>query len=449
MNNGVRALVTSTLVNSPEFARRLPNSGYWPAVFILLPLVLQRLFLGGLTGSYSTYEGVALAGVGYVVHLGFVLAYAVWGVTGRVRTSLLAAVALVIITLPQVFVTANMFEVSIDSLMFPYLRALVWVFAVSVYATVYFESEAFVSAFINTMSVAGTFIVLCYLTYVTLGIPIGVNIEDINPRVHGTFSEPSTLACVFPAFIVVSYMQKRYWACILGLLVVYLAASAIVTGALLFVLFAFVIQRFRFLSACLLYVSVGLAVLLTLSLDVEVVTLLEQWSSSITAVLDLTIGDSAFRAVTIDRILQTITMLADYSVASTILDLEDSSGLARYLGTVTMVQNMRSDGTTWFGYGLSIYGNVATKLYGTALDFGLFPYLLGSFGVAIGTLLTFAMGRSVMAWHSQNRFLYFIFLGALAGTLYNSGGGILAYTLPLLAVLGHSGKFAHYGQSAL
>jgi hypothetical protein len=419
--------------SAPRPATR--DAKYWAAILILLPLVLQRLFIGGTTGSYESYTGLNFAFVGYLVHIGFVGALLMSREPPRANISFLAVAALFLISLLQLLNATYLFNLSFITVGIPIARALLWVLAVYIYATRFFEPERFIAAFTDILKIAGLFILFCFLIYTATSIPLGVNIEKGLGRVHGTFSEPSTLACVFPAFTMIQLQRRRFLWAALGTFIVFAAASTIATGVFVLMLAIFVIQRSRAATLFAVFGTISFAVIMTLSLNGDVVANLDSIATSISLFLDQSIGPSAFRAYTIDRIPEALKALADYINSSTALDIQESGGLARFIGALTMLANMAQDGTTLYGYGLSVYGFVATALYGTVLDFGLYPYFLSSFGVVGGTVLLYLIGMRVAAWYNVNRILFLIFAGALLGTMYNSGGGIMAYSLPLLALL--------------
>jgi hypothetical protein len=416
-------------------ATRPPVRGeaYWATILILLPLVLQRLFIGGVTGGYEDYAGFSFAWIGYAVHLLFVLQYLTQHSSGHRFRILTGLLLLVLASGVQLYVSATAFRFSFLEISLPFFRAVLWLFATAVFVERYFEAEAFKRAFRELLTVAAIFIVFCYLFNAVTQIPLGVNIEKGLPRAHGTFSEPSTLSSVYPGLAVFALATRRYGLAILCAIVIAVSVSVIAIGTTALAVVILLVHRSRLASAFVIYAVVSVAVFMTLAASPGAVSAISDTTKAISDFLNATIGQSDLRAYTIDRLLTAINNLALYLNSGALIDIEQSGGLARFVGAMMMLQNMATDGTTWIGYGLSIYGYIANQLYDTTLDFGLYPYLLSSFGILAGTVLIYAIAVQTLRIARKDVELYLIFAASLIGTIYNSGGGIIAYSLPLMA----------------
>jgi hypothetical protein len=410
------------------------GEAYWATILILLPLVFQRLFIGGTTGGYEQYTGLNFAWVGYLVHLLFVFQYLSTRAPDQRFRILTGILLLVLASAAQLYVSASAFRFSFIEIALPFFRALLWLFAIAIYVERYFEPEAFKRAFFDILGIAGALIIFCYIFNLVTGIPFGVNIEKGLPRAHGTFSEPSTLSSVYPGLAVAAIASKRYGLAALSGLVLAVSVSVIALGTAGIAVLLLLAQRSRLGLAIIVYGVITVTVVMTLAASPGAVGKIGDMTSAVTAFLNGTIGQSDLRAYTIDRLLTAINLLAAYLNSGATIDLEESGSLARLLGAMMMLNNMSIDGTTWIGYGLSIYGYIASQLYGSTLDFGFYPYLLSSFGIGIGTILIYLVGAQTLKIRRQDTGMFLISASALVGTIYNSGGGITAYSLPVIAL---------------
>ncbi len=419
-------------VSLPE--KKVSRDGnYWATILLLSPLVLQRLFIGGTSGGYDNYSGYSFAWAGYIVHIAFIFALFLRKPINK-NNNIYTIIIFFALSMAQAYYVSTIFTGNFFSIIIVLIRAIIWILALYSYSNLFFEKKSFKKAFYEIIFVSGLFIIFCGIIYNIFDIPLGVNIEKGLGRVHGAYSEPSTLASVFPAFTIIAVLQRKYIGVVIGLIAIYGAASVVVTASFFIMIIVYLLVKYYRPTRVLIYGIILFAIAMTLSLNADVVNGLDQWSTVVTKFLDGTIGDSAFRTYTIDRVLVSIQDLATSVNYSTNIKLEDSGSLARLIGSVTMLKNMEVDGTTWFGYGLSVYGFVANALYGTALDFGFYPYLVSSFGILFGTILMLILTSRVLQWQNDDRIIYIIFAGGLVGTVYNSGGGLIAYSVVALSV---------------
>lgn len=423
------------LVARAGFAAR--GESYWASILILLPLVFQRLFIGGTTGGYEEYAGFSFAWIGYVIHFLFIFQYLFLRSPTEGLRVLLGIIILTLVSCAQLYTSLTIFRFSLLEIALPFFRAIMWLFAVAIYAEQYFEPENFKRAFLELMTAAAIFILFCALFNAVTGIPLGVNIEKGLPRAHGTFSEPSTLSSVYPGLAVYGLATRRYAVAIVSAVVLAVSASVIATGTTIIALALFLTRKWPSAASIVIFSVITFAVIMTLAVSPTAVSFISGATGATTDFLDATIGQSEFRAYTVDRLITAINDLAFYLNSGALIDIEESGGLARFVGAMMLLENMRIDGTTWLGYGLSIYGFVANQLYDTSLDFGLYPYLLSSFGIFVGTGLIYLIGHRVVRIAREDNDLFLIFSASLIGTIYNSGGGIMAYSLPVLAFLRH------------
>jgi hypothetical protein len=416
-----------------QFLTSKRDEGYWATIIFFMPLVLQRLFIGGVSGGYDSYSGYSFFWLGYVIHIGFISMLFLKRVKNNSNITY-AVLFLFAISILQAYYISTIFTGYFLSIFVVLMRAIIWIGAMYAFSILYFDNNSFKKAFYEIIIAACIFILLCSIYFNLTGVPFGVNIEKGIGRVHGTFSEPSTLASVVPAFTIISLFMRKYLGFLIGILVIYGAASVVVTAVFFLCFIVYLFLKYNNFNKYFIYFIVIFAILMTLSLNAEVVNRLDYLSAGFSKFLDNSIGQSIFRAYTIDRIITSIHDLATSLNYATDLKLEDSGGLARLVGSITMLKNMELDGTTWFGYGLSVYGFVANALYGSALDFGLYPYFISSFGIIFGTVFILILTSTVLKWQNHDRVMFIIFSGGLLGTIYNSGGGITAYSVVMLAI---------------
>jgi hypothetical protein len=411
------------------------DTKYLVTILFLLPIVLQRFFIGGVSGGYDSYIGVSLNFVGYIINFGFAVTLLLSGANKTSNSKHFIVTILFFVSILQISYSSYVFNLPFYNMFFVLARALLWVIAVYAYADNYLDLEVFVQAFLDTILWACLFILGCYLVYLTTNIPFGVNIEKGLGRAHGTFSEPSTLACVLPAFIFVNFKRRQFWAVFIGLITLYASASTIASSVFVLMAFMYLIHRSSMATYTYILAIVMLAVLITTNLGAASAGSLYSLANYFSEFLNNYVAEGLFRTYTFDRIPIAISELADYLGSNVAVDVSESGSLARLLGAYQMLNNMENDGALWFGYGLSVYGYVANALFKSALDFGLYPYLVSSFGIIAGTVLIFVFGIRVASWGRIDPNIFLIFSGSLIGTIYNSGGGIMAYTLPLLAFI--------------
>lgn len=408
------------------------NRYYFSAILLFIPLIFHRLFIGTSEGFY---EGLQLSAIGYVAHICLIIMPFLVPHGRKIGVSLLFLVALYLISIFQLYNTYYIFLFNDFGLLFAGIRALLWITAIYIYCACYYEPDHLLKAFIDIMTAAGLFAVFCYLVYLTTNIPIGINIDRDVGRLQGMFSEPSTLSAIYPAYVLINFHLKDYKRMALGIAVVILSFSVICLAIMTISIFIYIIHKRKRLLSAASYGVTTLIVLITFSAGSGVEESAYRLSESLRSFVDLFWSPGPVRQNTVDRLIDALAAMSTYVTSGQRLEVGDSGSLARIVGSFFLVENMIRDGTTWTGYGLSNYGYVADQLYGNVLDFGFFPYLVSSFGMAAGIAMVFLHLHRILKWNGINAPLFFMFICGYFGTIYNSAGGITAYTLPVLGFM--------------
>jgi hypothetical protein len=407
---------------------------YWATIALFIPLFVQRIFIGGVGGEYSDYAGFSTWWIGYTVHFGLIASILVARKLNVKFSLLFGGFVFVLLSAIQIYYVSNIEIFRQFQIILPFFRSLIWLLAVLVYSQLYFNKYSFMNAFLELTTISAFIILGCYLSYFVTGIPFGIDIGRGVARPQGLFSEPSALAAVFPAYTVLNFYLRRYWIATLGLLTIILVASATVyISFLVLILFYLIINNPR-VTNTLMYSYVSLAVISTLFIQSAFIGWINDQAGVLETSLNRQFGPSVFREVTIDRVISAANGLNNFINQNSIADLSSSGSGARLAGSIALVRNMNSDGTYWTGYGIGVYGYISNILYQSILDFGLLPFLISSFGVFVGTIAIYWVANSVVRARPGDPYIYIILLGGLIGTLYNSAGGIHAYTIAVLAV---------------
>lgn len=410
---------------------------YFAAVLLFLPLIFQRIFVGEADGVYG---GSQLSFVGYVSH--FILVAMLFFRKKIVSSniSLFVLMFVYFISILQLYNSFYLYELENYGLLLTTIRALLWITAIYVYCTLFYNPDFMLKAFLDVMTFAAIIALLFYSIYFLLDIPLGVNIDRGIGRLQGTFSEPSALSAIYPGYVIANLRIKNYKLAILGFTVVVLSFSVICFATMGIAIFIYLFYRRNRIIAAISYATTLLIVLVTFSAGSGAEDSAYRFSESLRNFVNLFWADGPLRQNTVDRLIDALAALSTYVTSGQRLEVGDSGSLARFVGTFFLIENMQRDGTTWIGYGLSNYGFIADQLYGTVLDFGFFPYLVSSFGVGLGIVAIFIHLRRILTWNGKHDALFLIFICSYFGTIYNSASGILAYTLP---VLGLVASYAH------
>jgi hypothetical protein len=407
---------------------------YWAAIALFLPLYVQRVFIGGVGGEYSDYAGFSTWWIGYSVHLGFIVSALIVRHKYKDISLVFAIAAFILLSLIQVIYVSDINVLHGINIILPLIRSIIWITAIYIYCRAFFDKAAFIKAFFDITKISAFIVLICYASYIVTNIPFGVDIGRGVARAQGLFSEPSALAAVFPAFTILCFQTKKYWFSALGFLVVVIVGSVTVYFTFFVIIIMFLYSQKPTISKILIYTYVSIGVISTLFIQSNFIGYINDRAISFDASLNSQFGPSVFRELTVDRIISAINGLNNFVNQSNFSDLSGSGSSARLAGSIVLIQNMNSDGTYWTGYGVGVYGYVSNILYQSILDFGMLPFMISSFGAAAGVFAVYWLARSVMRIQTLDLNVYIVILGGLVGTLYNSAGGIHAYSISILAI---------------
>lgn len=406
-------------------------------LLFLAPIFLQRVFIGGSGDSYADYPGFSLNLIGYISHFAL-LVLAVNSSNKKTEFNqrlVLVLICLAFLSILQLLLSSEVFGISAFELSLPLIRGWLWLMAICGYFVCFFEREMFVKLFFRACKISFIFGIFCFIFYLLTNIAFGVHIARGYPRVQGFFSEPSALAIVAPAFFYYSIYRKKFVDVIIAVITIVASGSVIVYITSVFVGMIFMIKSLGFtkISGVIILICVAIEAGLPLVLNPE------NSANISTAAMEIlkNIGEinesGSLNNSILIRVLSAIALLSEslsrYSTSNF------GGGLARLVGILITIQDLRAGGLEFIGYGFNIYGYVALKKYGDIFDFGFFSFLLSSFGIFFASLGTLVLALKARSLISDTSGIGFILIPGLLATLTNSAGGLHAYSLPMLTLV--------------
>ena len=317
----------------------------------------------------------------------------------------------------------------------PLGRGFVWLFSTLVYVLLFFDRNVFRSIFLKMCRFSTWSLVIFSFSYFATGMAFGVHIARGYPRVHGFFSEPSALAGILTAFLLISIAYKNKFDMILSIVGIMVSASVIVYsvaafGALLyFMRVKFKNRTFIFWIYLYAFGMAGLPLVLNQAnaeLISKATNLLNEY------VLRYVPADGFLYRAFLGRIFDGLNLLGTIISTYSIDNLGGS--LARLIGPIVTIDELRKFGLQYLGFGLNVYGYMCIHRFGDIFDFGLFPYMLSSFGIPLGLMGLWIIVSRVVGELKNGNLFGLIGLGVLLATTVNSAGGIHAYTILLIPV---------------
>jgi ABC-type amino acid transport system permease subunit len=417
---------------------------YWAAALFLAPLFLQRVFVGAEGDSYADYPGFSLSIIGYCSHVVFASIALLRFKDIRIKSyrGLLFFAGFGLLSIFHIFFTSRISNFSPMELTLPLGRGWLWVLATTIYFSIYYDKHIFTEVFLKMCRVAAWISIASFTSYVLFKYPFGTHIASGYPRVHGFFSEPSALAGVFPAFGVLSMLRRRWVDVALAFAGILLSASVIAYTTSILICTCYLLSRAGHVRtlAAVMFGYVGLIVSTPLLINADNSFAISESSNEILAWLDGAFNtDGLFFQVFLGRVFGSLSLLSAIVSNYSIDNL--GSGLARLIGPIVTVDELRASGLQNIGFGLNVFGYMSVQAYDDIFDFGLFPFLLSSFGIPLSILAVFALTRSIKneVWDPSG--VGIIFLGSFFPMLVNSAGGIHSYSIlliPLFVAIFHS-----------
>ncbi len=405
---------------------------FWLSILFLIPTYLQRLANSGQGDRYGEFDGISLAPVGYVSNI-LIILYCIFVAKNTFnRTHLIFAVGLFIYGLVQIYVSYNVYGDDLPQMLFSYLRALMWAFCAYAFAAKLFDKAIFVEAFMAITSLFFVVVILSALQYALTGIPFGMVIGQGVERAHGTFTEPSVLGAIAPAYVLIALINRNYVMVTIGVAALYFANSTTAYTTFILTLAVFVCFGFPRLQKFILFAVVLAFAFFLIQIDLQNSYFISDLARSFSEFLDSTIGKSDVRAFTIDRLLNSIIDIPKFLSSGETDYTQELGSLARLGGPRVMITHMYNDGLYWYGYGLSIFAVISLGIYKSVLDFGILPYFLSCFGVGFGMIIILFFTSRVVWWRDYDRSAFILFTSTLFGTILNSAGGLSVYIFVLL-----------------
>jgi hypothetical protein len=411
------------------------DKSFWLAILFLLPAFTHRLSAGGEAASFDDLNTLSLTAVGYICNA-LLIVFIQFSVKVKPLNSTFYMVFLVIAVIGalQTFLVFESYVLLGSGIILIYIRAMIWLYAIILYSRSAFEPRAFLNAFVWLARIGLAITALCGLSHLLIGTNFGIIIAQGASRAHGIFSEPSALSGIAPAFMIISLFRRNYTDIIIVTLAVLFSSSTLVFISTAVMGLIFIAHRSSRFQKIIITTYIAVFVLSVAFINKEVAYIVSDFGQYINRALDDTIGRSEFRSFVIDRLIIAMIDLPNYFNVN-FANFSDTGNLARFAGPQVMMTLMQSDGFYAFGYGLSNFGAVAILVFKSVLDFGLLPFLISSFGVYLGVSATIWGTYRIIAWRKMDVPIFFIFTGALIGTIGNSAGGLTIYALVFLGAL--------------
>ncbi len=403
----------------------------------LAPIFLQRVFIGGSGDSYADYPGFSLYLIGYFSNFGLIV-LALNSSNNKYLFNhrfVLMLLSLILLSFVQLFLSSKSLGLSAYELALPLVRGWLWMIAIICFFVCFFERKIFVKIFFKACKISFIIMILCLIFYLLTNIAFGIHISYGYPRVQGFFSEPSALAIVAPAFLLYSIFSKNIIDFIITLLIIIASGSVIVYGVSLLTAFIFLIRNAGWpkISELMVFICVTIVATSPYILNSENTAYLSDMATEILQNIKSKIEDDILFLNVLERFLSSLSnfsnLLSDYSASHL------GNGLARFIGVLVTINDLKTDGLEFTGYGLNIYGYVAVKRYGDIVDFGFFPFLLSSFGVFFSAIIILFIALKARLLITDSSEIGVILITGLFATLLNSAGGFHAYSLPMLILV--------------
>ena len=414
-------------MNQPDHIQKNNTPHYLATVLLFAPLFFQRVFVGAAGSSYSEYPGFSLSFLGYIAHLALIVLALLYphnrGPQIKKSILLLFLALFCILSLTHLYLTSTTTEFTFLELILPLGRGWLWILAIAVYCLFYFTDEIFVRIFTQFCKIAALVLVISIISFWLLDFPFGVHINNGYPRVQGFLSEPSTLAPIFPTFAILSLLRRKWADFSLALGCTLLTASVIVYTVFIGISVSYLLYYKNFIRTFSTFVFIYVFLIVSVVL-IPLKNILESTSKVAPPIISWIEEHDG----SISHHYHLLKELVSRSDHIAIYDLGNTGVWARLFGSIVTAEELRVNGLQNIGFGLNVYGYMAIDRYGDILDFGLFPYLMSSFGIPLAVLITFVLAYSVIKKIKNKSSIGIIFLGFFFSTLLNSAGGIHSYS---------------------
>lgn len=390
----------------------------------LFQFFVNRIFIGTYADSYTDMPHINFELYNYFLEL--VLIIIMMGLI-KLKNDYLRLVyisgitlSLLIIELIQILIIVlNNSETFYYMALISYIRILLLIISNMIFILFFYNRKHFLDIFHTYIKITIFVSITALICYYLFNSTIQVYIGRGYPRIQGLLSEPSGLAPIITAAIYLSFYFKNYLLLIFSIITAVFSFSSIVYFNIIIVGVFILILKINMILKFIKnhYKSFFLFFLFFLFFCLMFI-----------------ISNINFTVIDIfQRIFFTIDELINININD--LDRLKELRLDRLWGFLSTISNLYNDNLLYTGYGLngSIY--IFKERYNDIIDYGLFAYLISSFGIIFGSifcLLTLCIVLKILKIDFE---IGIIVISFYIGTLFNSAGGIINYSLVYMFIL--------------
>lgn len=406
----------------------------WMLIF-LAPVFMQRLFIGGEALSYDELSGVPLTALGYLSHVLILVGYIgrQASLTVSRRHFLQFAGLCAVSAIHAAFLIVEQ-PVGFDNAVLAMARQLVWILACLAILGMS-TPEDLLQKLVDFTHFSFAIVVVTYTLYLTTGLTLQILLSGGMPRAQALLSEPSGFGCLLAGYVGLAVHLKKWRRLMAAAVVAFMAYSVIgILGFLVGLVTglgsrSITSPRGRFMLSAFL--------ILLMPIMLVVLPLAAEPISKFAHTMLVTFSGTSLEAFPLyqgfgQRILEAASMLDTGVKNVSAGDNLSGGGLFRFTSVLLLLQQLVQSGHIWFGYGIGAHSQLMLANNESLLDFGLFPLLISSFGIA-GTVVVF--GWLVMVLGKARGALASYAVPFTVIACINSAGGIHMYSVVLVAAL--------------
>ena len=242
----------------------------------LLPVFVQRIFIGGSDESYSNYPHLPIDWLGYISNAFFLLICLINGVGGNLKLKTIGIIY--VLTAVNLFHLILLVIVKEEGHWYPVLanaRQTLWVVTCLIAAETIPKFQ-FVNGVIKITEFTIVVIFITRIAYELTGVPFQMIITNGVPRSQGFLSEPSTFGCLLAGYVAVAIDDRQRLKYILATMAALAANSAIAYGGIMVaVLTSFIYSkvfsvRMRMISGICIWISFWIIVVALVKNSIEI-----------------------------------------------------------------------------------------------------------------------------------------------------------------------------------
>ncbi len=407
---------------------------FWITLF-LIPTFLQRLFIGGEVVSFQDVPGVEFAMLGYIIHFAIVGRYFIAPCSASTTYFIFACfIPLLLISVLHVFALQLNAEIGAQSATFAIARQLLWILSCLIIVRLT-EPELLLTRLIQLTHFTFAIIAITYVSYLVTEVPLQLITRNGVPRAQGFLSEPSAVGCLLAGYSALALYERKWQrlivAAVISLLVNSVIAYAgfvigVITGVIQLVVISTWFRRAYILSFLLL-VPVTLVVVPMFSHEISTAA-----DRVIQAYEGSQVSDTYLYSEGVRRILEAASLLETGVELVKAGSNDVVGGLFRFVSVLLLLEQMQQSWHLYVGYGLGAHAQLMEATGQSLLDFGIFAFLISSFGLFGGLGL---FGWLIWTVSRTAKPLAVYAVPFLAVTSINPAGGIQMYSVVFVAAL--------------